>query len=130
MASWVRENMWTPEGDFDNGLRVNRDAYAYRNATFIYGAHMARQFDLSHRSMEHLLSWQDPATGGFSNNLEDDGMSDDMDIPYTVGPGWPVSPRGTWTRREGSTTTSSACMSSRTSCPTASTITCLERRAG
>ena len=87
VASWVRQNMWTPEGDFDNGLRVNRDAYAYRNATFIYGAHMARQFDLSHRSMEHLLSWQDPATGGFSNNLEDDGMSDDMDIPYTVGPG-------------------------------------------
>lgn len=87
VCSWVRENMWTSHGNFDKGLRVNRDAYAYRNATFIYGAHMARQFDLSHRSMEYLLSWQDSKTGGFSNNLEDNGMSDDMDIPYTVGPG-------------------------------------------
>ena len=30
--------MFTPEGDFDRGRRVLTDAYAYRNATLVYGA--------------------------------------------------------------------------------------------
>ena len=44
VCGWIHANMLTAEGDFDNGLRVLRDAYAYRNATLIYGAHMARQY--------------------------------------------------------------------------------------
>ena len=47
ICRWVRENMLTEDGDFDRGLRKMTDAYAYRNGTFIYGAHMARQYDLS-----------------------------------------------------------------------------------
>ena len=87
ICGWVRENMLTDEGDFDRGLRKLTDAYAYRNATFIYGAHMARQYDLSVGCMPFLLTLQDPASGGFANDLNEDGPSDTMDVPYTVGSG-------------------------------------------
>ena len=87
ICGWVRENMLTDEGDFDRGLRKLTDAYAYRNATFIYGAHMARQYDLSVGCMPFLLSLQDPSSGGFANDLTEDGPSDTMDVPYTVGSG-------------------------------------------
>ncbi len=84
VCAWVRENMLTPEGDFDRGLRKVTDAYAYRNATFIYGAHMARQYDLSYGCMPFLLSLQDPSSGGFANDMTDHGPSDTMDVPYSV----------------------------------------------
>lgn len=87
VCAWVRENMLTPEGDFDRGLRKVTDAYAYRNATFIYGAHMARQYDLSYGCMPFLLSLQDPSSGGFANDMTDHGPSDTMDVPYSVGSG-------------------------------------------
>ena len=87
VCAWVRQNMLTSEGDFDRGWRRVRDAYAYRNATFIYGAHMARQYDLSYGCMPFLLSLQDPASGGFANDMTGDGPGDTMDVPYTVGSG-------------------------------------------
>lgn len=87
ICSWVRQNMLTEEGDFDKGVRKLTDAYAYRNATFIYGAHMARQYDLSVACMPFLLSLQDPSSGGFANDMTSTGPSDTMDVPYTVGSG-------------------------------------------
>ena len=87
ICRWVRENMLTEEGDFDRGLRKLTDAYAYRNGTFIYGAHMARQYDLSVGCMGFLLTLRDPASGGFAKDMTPDGPSDDMDVPYTVGSG-------------------------------------------
>ena len=88
VCGWIRANMLTAEGDFDKGLRVLRDAYAYRNATLIYGAHMARQYDLSYRGLAFLLPLQDEGTGGFPNDLAEDGTpGDDMDIPYACGCG-------------------------------------------
>ena len=79
--------MLTDEGDFDRGLRKMTDAYAYRNGTFMYGAHMARQYDLSVGCMPFLLTLRDPASGGFAKDMTPDGPSDDMDVPYTVGSG-------------------------------------------
>ena len=87
VCSWIYNHMMTIEGDFDNGLRKIKDAYAYRNATLIYGAHMLRRYDISHSGMSFLLSLQDPLSGGFANNMNENGPSDDMDIPYTVGCG-------------------------------------------
>jgi hypothetical protein len=87
ICRWVRANMLTESGDFDRGLRKLTDAYAYRNATFIYGAHMARQYDLSVGCMPFLLSLQDHLSGGFANDLTADGPGDTMDLPYTVGSG-------------------------------------------
>ena len=88
VCGWIRAQMLTAEGDFDNGLRVLRDAYAYRNATLIYGAHLARQYDLSYRGLGFLLKMQDGRSGGFANDRDASGeLGDDMDIPYTCGCG-------------------------------------------
>ena len=87
VCSWILNNMMTAEGDFDNGFRKIQDAYAYRNATLIYGAHMLRRYDISYSGMPFLLSLQDPLSGGFANNMNQNVPSDDMDIPYSVGCG-------------------------------------------
>ena len=88
VCGWIREHMLTPDGDFDRGHRRLYDAYAYRNATLVYGAHMARQFDLSSRGLEFILGMQDQASGGFANDRDPDGtLGDVMDLPYTCGCG-------------------------------------------
>ena len=88
VCHWIRREMLTAEGRIEGPYRVFDDAYAYRNATLIVGAHLARQYDLSYGLMPDLLSWQDRASGGFRNDrMPDGGMSDRMDIPYACGPG-------------------------------------------
>ena len=88
VCDWIRREMLTAQGRIEGPYRVFDDAYAYRNATLIVGAHLARQYDLSYGLMPDLLSWQDPESGGFHNDRVDDGgMSDRMDIPYACGPG-------------------------------------------
>ena len=88
VCGWIREHMLTPEGDFDRGHRRLYDAYAYRNATLVYGAHMTRQFDLSSRGLAFILAMQDEASGGFPNDRAPDGtLGDVMDLPYTCGCG-------------------------------------------
>lgn len=88
VCGWIREHMLTPDGDFDGGYRQLYDAYAYRNATLVYGAHMARQFDLSVCGLEFILTMQDPSSGGFANDQDPDGtLGDVMDLPYTCGCG-------------------------------------------
>ena len=86
-CAWVRDAMLTPDG-LDGPYRVLNDAYAYRDATLIVGAHLARQYDLSLGLMPRLLSWQDPVSGGFHNDrTADGGMSDRMDVPFACGGG-------------------------------------------
>lgn len=88
ICNWIRRGMLTGEGRIEGPYRVFDDAYAYRNATLIAGAHLARQYDLSHGLMPDLLSWHDPVSGGFHNDrTADGGMSDCMDVPYACGPG-------------------------------------------
>ncbi len=88
ICDWIRREMLTAEGRIEGPYRVFDDAYAYRNATLIVGAHLARQYDLSYGLMPDLLSWQDSASGGFRNDrMADGGMNDRMDIPYACGPG-------------------------------------------
>ena len=88
MCGWIRREMLTAQGRIEGPCRVFDDAYAYRNATLIVGAHLARQYDLSYGLMPDLLSWQDRVSGGFHNDrMADGGMSDRMDIPYACGPG-------------------------------------------
>ena len=88
VCGWIREHMLTPDGDFDRGHRKLYDAYAYRNATLVYGAHMARQFDLSSRGLNFILTMQDWRSGGFANDRDPNGTPGDvMDLPYTCGCG-------------------------------------------
>ena len=89
VCGFVRRNLLTADGRLDGPLRVVRTDWAYRDATFILGAHQIGEYDLSYGLTEELLRWQDPASGAFSNDrLPDGSMSDDMDIPYACGPGF------------------------------------------
>ncbi len=88
VCDWIRREMLTAQGRIEGPYRVFDDAYAYRNATLIVGAHLAQQYDLSYGLMPDLLSWQDRVSGGFHNDrTADGGMSDRMDVPYACGPG-------------------------------------------
>lgn len=89
ICGWVRANMLTEANRIGGPVRTALDAYAYRDATLIVGAHQAMQYDLSHGLIRNLIDWQDPASGGLPNDLTPEGLpGDDMDIPYACGPGF------------------------------------------
>ena len=89
VCGFVRRNLLTSDGRLDGPLRVAQTDWAYRDATFILGAHQIGEYDLSYGLFDELLRWQDPASGAFANDrLPDGSMSDDMDIPYACGPGF------------------------------------------
>jgi hypothetical protein len=89
ICGWVRANLLTPQGDLSAPARITNEAWAYSDGTFIVGAHMLQQYDLSYGLMPALLRWQDPQSGAFGNDrLPDGSMSDDMDIPFACGAGF------------------------------------------
>ncbi|MDQ6669767.1 MAG: hypothetical protein M3069_03290 [Chloroflexota bacterium] len=89
VCGWIRRNMLTPRGQIAGPYRLVNDAYAYRDATLLVGAHMAMQYDLSYGLLPGLLAWQDPNSGGSPNDRQVDGApSDNMDIPYSCGTGF------------------------------------------
>ena len=89
VCGFVRRNLLTPDGRLDGPLRAVHTDWAYRDATFILGAHQIGEYDLSYGLIEELLRWQDPLSGAFANHrLLDGSMSDDMDIPYACGSGF------------------------------------------
>ena len=89
VCGFVRRNLLTADGRLDGPLRVVRSDWAYRDATFILGAHQIGEYDLSYGLTDELLRWQDPASGAFANDrLPDGSMSDDMNVPYACGPGF------------------------------------------
>lgn len=88
ICGWVRANLLTEHADLSAPIRTANDGWAYRDGTFITGAQMLNQHDLSLSLIPALLAWQDPISGAFANDHKDDGsMSDEMDIPYACGPG-------------------------------------------
>ncbi|MGV9194760.1 hypothetical protein ACQ143_10505 [Microbacterium sp. MC2] len=86
--SWARTHL-LGDGALNGPARLLLDGWAYRDSTFIIGAHMLEQYDLSLGLIDNMLSWQDPVSGGFANDALPDGSgSDEMDIPYACGPGF------------------------------------------
>jgi hypothetical protein len=67
LATWVRDNVQSSEGDFAGPMRgtLQDNNYAYPNAWLICGAQKLGRFDVATRGMRHLLTLQDPSTGGF-----------------------------------------------------------------
>ena len=89
VCGFVRRNLLTSDGRLDGPLRIVQTDWAYRDATFILGAHQIGEYDLSYGLTAELLRWQDPMSGAFANDrLPDGSMSDDMDVPYACGPGF------------------------------------------
>lgn len=84
LIDWIRKNMFSPEGDFA-GKYPQGEIFAERWATYplsclIYGAHMLRQFDISSRGMRFLLSYRDPATGGYFNRRDRKGEDGEQEL--------------------------------------------------
>jgi hypothetical protein len=67
LATWVRDNVQTADGDFSGPLRgtLQDSNYAYPNAWMVCGAQKLGRFDVSRRGMEFLLTLQHSETGGF-----------------------------------------------------------------
>ena len=87
LCQWIRTNMFTEKGDFDG--KFGRDLYkenyyTYPNANIIYGAHILRQFDLSVRGMQFLLTLQDKKSGGFFDGMTDKGPGGEQNIWATA----------------------------------------------
>lgn len=94
LCSWIRDNLLTESG-LDGEARLLRDGWAYRDSVLMVGAHMLGQYDLSLGLVDSLLEWQDPISGGFANDAGSRGEpSDEMDIPYTAGPGFALLATG------------------------------------
>lgn len=67
LATWVRDNVQTPEGDFAGPLRggMHDRNYPYPAAWMLAGAQKLGRFDLTIPCMRFLLTMQDPEIGGF-----------------------------------------------------------------
>jgi hypothetical protein len=81
LCEWVRTHQFSHDGDFVGVSPRQIEANAYQNATFIYGAHMLRQFDLSYRGWNHLRERQDRQSGGFTHLASGTGIGADENIP-------------------------------------------------
>jgi hypothetical protein len=81
LCDWVRKEQFSPDGDFVGASPRGVEAYAYENATFIFGAQMARQFDLSFRGYARLMKHFDRQSGGFRHLIEGTGIPADENIP-------------------------------------------------
>jgi hypothetical protein len=74
VLDWSHRHMLSPsgafEGVFPRGVFENRYG-SYPLACLIVGATLLRRFDIVYPCSKHLLSWQDPESGGFYNNRQD-----------------------------------------------------------
>jgi hypothetical protein len=80
-CDWVRTHQFSLDGDFIGVSPRQIEANAYQNATFIYGAQMLRQYDLTYRGWAHLLERQDRRSGGFSHLAAAMGIAADENVP-------------------------------------------------
>jgi hypothetical protein len=81
ICDWVRAHQFAEDGDFVGISPRGIEAYAYENATFIYGAQMLRQYDLAFRGYRRLLAHQNAASGGFCHRAGGTGVGRDENIP-------------------------------------------------
>lgn len=81
LCDWVRTHQFAEDGDFTGVTPRQVEANAYQNATFIYGAQMLRQYDLSYRGWAHLRTRQDARSGGFTHLANATGIAADENIP-------------------------------------------------
>lgn len=72
LLDWIRHNQFTSDGQLRGVSPLGLYAehyYTYPLATLIVGAHLRRQYDISHRGLKFLLTWQNPYSGGFYDSV-------------------------------------------------------------
>jgi len=74
LLDWIRRHRFTPDGAFLSGADQADSVdswYPYPLSSLIVGAQLLRQFDLAQRGVQHLLTLQDPTTGGFYSTRDE-----------------------------------------------------------
>ena len=88
LCAWIRAHQFSGNGDFVGvSPRPLVGHYLYANALLVIGAHLLRQYDLSLRGIQYILSLRDPLSGAFYNHGGPSGHSDSEDIPFNCGVG-------------------------------------------
>ena len=74
VLDWISRQMFTSEGAVEGvspqGIFGERYG-SYPLACLIVGATLLRRFDIVYPGTRHLLTWQDPDSGGFYDNRAD-----------------------------------------------------------
>jgi hypothetical protein len=83
LLDWISRHMFTPEGALEGispqGAYEERYG-SYPLACFLVGAVLMQRLDLVYRGTRHLLTWQDPESGGFYNNRVDRTASGEQEL--------------------------------------------------
>ena len=76
LLDWIRRHMTTPEGAFaglsPQGLFAQRYG-SYPLACLLSGAALLHRWDIVYPGLDHLLTWQDPESGGFYETRQERG---------------------------------------------------------
>ena len=70
LLDWIRENMFTKEGDFDGKYGrggYGENFYTYPNANLVIASQKLNQYDLAYRGVDFLCRMRDKEAGGFYN---------------------------------------------------------------
>jgi hypothetical protein len=83
LLDWISRQMLTPQGAFEGlspqGVFAQRYG-SYPVACLLVGAVMAQRFDIVYRCTRHLLTWQDPASGGLRSNRQNATPSSEQEL--------------------------------------------------
>jgi hypothetical protein len=83
VLDWIHRHMFSSEGAFEGvspqGIFDERYG-SYPLACLIVGATLLRRFDIVYCGTRHLLTWQDPESGGFYNNRKDTTATSEQEL--------------------------------------------------
>ena len=83
VLDWISRHMFSPEGAFvgvsPQGVFDNRYG-SYPLACLIVGATLLDRLDIVYPGIGHLLTWQDPETGGFYSSRQDMAATGEQEL--------------------------------------------------
>ena len=83
LLDWIHRQMFSSVGAFEgiSPQGVFADRYgSYPLACLVVGATLMQRFDIVYPGTQHLLTWQDPESGGFYNNRRDNTMTGEQEL--------------------------------------------------
>ena len=83
ILDWIHKNMFNPQGAFEgvSPQGVFQQRYgSYPLACLLVGAALMQRFDLVYPGTHHLLTWQDPESGGFYSSRTNTGPTGEQEL--------------------------------------------------
>ena len=83
VLDWIHQHMFSSQGAFEGvspqgGFQTRYGSYPL--ACLLVGATLLQRFDLIYPGTRHLLTWQDPESGGFYNNRQDTTATSEQEL--------------------------------------------------